>query len=423
MGCIICCTVDEERGAPPVPAYPDFAEKTHQDWGRDGGAICRDLPRLYTVFAAPPLAKTAGTTDNTASFLSTLRGGPSAFAGDSSNRPAAGVADSTSVRVKLLVLSVVGLLRAPTVVATSTMSCASTLTVAANLESSPVPPTNADWYELAQRQLQQSFSEAWDEAVREGHAVNPGSPDLSVPLGVALRRSGILNASNAMPITPCHEQQRTDVAASLSEMEHHPRVAAARILSCFAQGTVFYASQRVAHMFWFPWARHLRDNAWTVYVYLEVDETEVDDGGVRARDGSSGLLLHHAPPPSSILARRTDGSRKRGRNKTPMPRGGQSHPELSPASVTSADASPSGPPPPLPIAEGTKRVWLTMPLRSTGDSHPWSCRRIGHQRIARVGQRPPKERRLRTTRGTSVPLRLAAVGPSTHPTLPVSRPP
>ena len=38
------------------------------------------------------------------------------------------------------------------------------------------------------------------------------------------------------------------------------------VLLLMAQGTVFYPSQRVSHLLWFPWARNLRDVAWTVYV-------------------------------------------------------------------------------------------------------------------------------------------------------------
>jgi hypothetical protein len=38
------------------------------------------------------------------------------------------------------------------------------------------------------------------------------------------------------------------------------------VLLLLAQGTVFYPGQRIAHLLWLPWARHLRDVGWTVYV-------------------------------------------------------------------------------------------------------------------------------------------------------------
>jgi hypothetical protein len=98
-------------------------------------------------------------------------------------------------------------------------------------------------------EMPERIAREWDAALNDTDPDNAASPDISTGLTRLLSdRLGFYRDRNDF----------TDDAKARSPTFN--------LLLLMAQGTVFYPGQRIAHLIWLPWARHLKDVGWTVYV-------------------------------------------------------------------------------------------------------------------------------------------------------------
>lgn len=238
-GCCSCAddpqqTVrDENERRNPLPPYADWVELMRADWGSDPTAVTRDLPRMRIRVAGTDI-----TTGPATPRLATRK----------VEAPTDYTARNEGLKTVLIAM------------------CQLTQ------EGGSERPRDADEREesaedASRRSLAaarsgeecaKAIAAAWDECVQTDALVH--SPDVSSGLAALFKK------------TDLYPQSTVDGVNS-NNNAHNPLScpAAFNVMLCFAQGIVFYPTQRMGHLLWTPWAPRLRDVGWTVTVGTDYD--------------------------------------------------------------------------------------------------------------------------------------------------------
>ena len=249
MGC--CCsdaTVNDDVPN-PLPKYEDWKDDLKKDIGSDCGAVARDFPRMDVLVLTEPVGN-----EDPKSRQPEIS--------DKEDRKPTKNSDEASLlerrnRVVLSLVNIGKLCDAPAI-PRSAVNDDEAAEERAKEHSDP---------ELAM--ISERLQAAADQHVSSSAA------DLSHALQKTLLETKLL--FEPAP-EPCEEaavvEGEAPAKAPKTKKQRYavsqPGTAAAvpmAVLLCFSQSIMFYPSQRVRHLLWFPWAQHLRDVGWNAMVF------------------------------------------------------------------------------------------------------------------------------------------------------------